>query len=297
MCFFIDLNFVEAIALYPYTARTSKEVSFNKGDVVQIFSRTNSDWWDAKVNGQFGFVPVSYLKVVERTPSINSDSNDEYKKTIKKSVSLDVAEDAAETHIETNVFAALDPTIESSAEARRSGSERQPTSPRTTLATRSQSEKNKMRIPLLQQTKPMVVSQQELQSAKLKSSSYEEENSKSLELANFPRNSFKDKSKPSDFPAISSSLGRQSPLNSDSRPTSFVAKSVQGSIIKESPGRSDPIPSFKPPPPPPLKPKNISKKSDPNYELAATIHAAAVAKAQRTPNNNHNDDSKDLTRF
>ena len=58
------------MALYNYTARTSKEVSFNKGDIIRVFSRTNADWWDARVNGKFGFVPVPYVKVLERPQSI-----------------------------------------------------------------------------------------------------------------------------------------------------------------------------------------------------------------------------------
>lgn len=286
---------VEAIALYPYTARTSKEVSFNKGDVIQIFSRTNNDWWDAKVNGQFGFVPVSYLKVVERTSSLTSDLNEENKKYIKRSASLDTAEEVIETHIESNVFAALDPTIESSTDSRRTANDRLPKSPRTNIPSRTLSEKTHNRIPILPQSKPMVISQQDIQSAKLKSSNYDGETSKSLDRSNFSKNTFNEKSKPCDTPVFSSSLARQSPVSSDSRPNITTGRTVQGSIIKENPGRSDPIPSFKPPPPPASKPKGLSKKIDPNYELAATIHAAAAAKAQRNPN--YCEDSKELTRF
>lgn len=62
---------MDVIALYNYTARTNKEVSFSKGDIIRVFSRTNVDWWDARVNGKFGFVPVPYVKVIERPSSVS----------------------------------------------------------------------------------------------------------------------------------------------------------------------------------------------------------------------------------
>eukprot|EP00795_Rhopilema_esculentum_P002020 gene2020-17581_t len=58
-----DGDFLEAEALYDYSARSHKELSFKKGDIIQVFSRANKDWWDARVNGSFGFVPANYVKV------------------------------------------------------------------------------------------------------------------------------------------------------------------------------------------------------------------------------------------
>ncbi|XP_066935439.1 SLIT-ROBO Rho GTPase-activating protein 3-like [Clytia hemisphaerica] len=67
-------DYIDVVALYNYTARTTKEVSFNKGDIIRVFSRTNVDWWDARVNGKFGFVPVPYVKVLERPASVSDVS-------------------------------------------------------------------------------------------------------------------------------------------------------------------------------------------------------------------------------
>lgn len=64
-------DYIDVVALYNYTARTSKEVSFNKGDIIRVFSRTNNDWWDARVHGKFGFVPVPYVKPLERPHSVS----------------------------------------------------------------------------------------------------------------------------------------------------------------------------------------------------------------------------------
>ena len=57
----------EAIALHDFTARSNKEISFNKGDKIKIYTRTTPDWWDAKVDGKYGYVPVSYIKIIENS--------------------------------------------------------------------------------------------------------------------------------------------------------------------------------------------------------------------------------------
>ena len=62
------------MALYNYTARTKKELSFKKGDVIQISSRTNDDWWEATVNGQDGFVPAPYVKIINLDHANRRDS-------------------------------------------------------------------------------------------------------------------------------------------------------------------------------------------------------------------------------
>lgn len=49
--------------MYDYCARSHKELSFKKGDIIQVFARANKDWWDARIDGSFGFVPANYVKV------------------------------------------------------------------------------------------------------------------------------------------------------------------------------------------------------------------------------------------
>ena len=58
-----DEYFQEAEALYDYYARSHKELSFKKGDIIQVFTRANKDWWDARIDGALGFVPANYVKV------------------------------------------------------------------------------------------------------------------------------------------------------------------------------------------------------------------------------------------
>ncbi|KAJ7351128.1 SLIT-ROBO Rho GTPase-activating protein 3 [Desmophyllum pertusum] len=53
----------DAEALFDYSARSSKELSFKKGDVIRVFKRFNPDWWDGTINGTDGFVPAKYIRL------------------------------------------------------------------------------------------------------------------------------------------------------------------------------------------------------------------------------------------
>ena len=67
--FFADFEPRDAEALFDYSARSSKELSFKKGDIIRVFKRFNPDWWDGTINGTDGFVPAKYIR-------INNDDND-----------------------------------------------------------------------------------------------------------------------------------------------------------------------------------------------------------------------------
>ncbi|XP_022805297.1 SLIT-ROBO Rho GTPase-activating protein 2-like [Stylophora pistillata] len=54
----------EAEALYDYSARSSKELSFKKGDIIQVFKRFTPEWWDGTINGTEGFVPDRYIRML-----------------------------------------------------------------------------------------------------------------------------------------------------------------------------------------------------------------------------------------
>jgi len=134
----------EAIALHDFTARSNKEISFHKGDKIKIYTKTTPDWWDAKVDGKYGYVPVSYIKIIGNTSASSirhamtvsgandSHPNDEEKKEWKKDnepfdpldqldggicstnhpSSTDLEEGFSDDDGEHcgNVFAAIDPT-------------------------------------------------------------------------------------------------------------------------------------------------------------------------------------------
>ena len=55
----------DAKALYHYKARSDKELSFKKGDIIQVFKRSNNDWWDGCLDGVDGFVPCAYVQLLD----------------------------------------------------------------------------------------------------------------------------------------------------------------------------------------------------------------------------------------
>jgi len=57
----------EALAIYDFEARTSRELSFHKGDVLFLYEKVSSDWWDgATANGQKGLIADKYILVRHR---------------------------------------------------------------------------------------------------------------------------------------------------------------------------------------------------------------------------------------
>ena len=51
------------VALYDYDARTNEDLTFRKGERLQIIDNTDSDWWLAKslTTYQEGYIPSNYV--------------------------------------------------------------------------------------------------------------------------------------------------------------------------------------------------------------------------------------------
>ena len=61
---------IGARALYDYVARSDKELSFSRGDSLQVITKTpDNNWWDGFFGGRRGFIPVAYVEVTELKPS------------------------------------------------------------------------------------------------------------------------------------------------------------------------------------------------------------------------------------
>ena len=61
------------VALYDYDARTDEDLSFKKGEHLEIINDTQGDWWFArsKATKQEGYIPSNYvakLKSIEAEP-------------------------------------------------------------------------------------------------------------------------------------------------------------------------------------------------------------------------------------
>ncbi|RVE56151.1 hypothetical protein OJAV_G00233400 [Oryzias javanicus] len=55
------------VALYDYEARTEDDLSFKKGEKLQILNTTEGDWWDARslTTGCSGYIPSNYVAPVD----------------------------------------------------------------------------------------------------------------------------------------------------------------------------------------------------------------------------------------
>lgn len=62
-----------ARALYSYTARNEKELSFKKGDVLAVVEKSgDGNWWDGVFEDKRGYIPVSYVEIAPIPPQRKS---------------------------------------------------------------------------------------------------------------------------------------------------------------------------------------------------------------------------------
>jgi len=56
------------VALYDYDARTQEDLSFRKGERLELINRPDGEWWEARslTTNQRGFIPSNYV-AEERT--------------------------------------------------------------------------------------------------------------------------------------------------------------------------------------------------------------------------------------
>lgn len=53
-----------------YSQKEPNDLSFHAGDILEIISETNADWWTGKINGRQGLFPSNYVeKLASRAPS------------------------------------------------------------------------------------------------------------------------------------------------------------------------------------------------------------------------------------
>ena len=57
---------VSARALYDYTGRDDRELSFKRGDIVEVIKKTpDGHWWDGLCGNKRGFIPVAYVETIQ----------------------------------------------------------------------------------------------------------------------------------------------------------------------------------------------------------------------------------------
>ena len=58
-----------AEALYDFDAENDSEVSFVEGEIIQLISQVDENWFEGTVRGQTGYFPINYVKVLVALPS------------------------------------------------------------------------------------------------------------------------------------------------------------------------------------------------------------------------------------
>lgn len=53
------------ISLFDYEAQDSQDLSFKKGEKMELKDWTDRDWWQATLRGKTGFVPFNYVHTLE----------------------------------------------------------------------------------------------------------------------------------------------------------------------------------------------------------------------------------------
>lgn len=53
----------QVIAIYDYTAANQDELSFSKGQLINVLDKSNPDWWRGEVNGVTGLFPFNYVQM------------------------------------------------------------------------------------------------------------------------------------------------------------------------------------------------------------------------------------------
>uniref|UniRef100_A0A665V1D1 Intersectin 2b n=1 Tax=Echeneis naucrates TaxID=173247 RepID=A0A665V1D1_ECHNA len=53
----------QVIAVYDYSASNEDEMSFSKGQLINVLEKNNPDWWKGEINGVTGLFPTNYVKM------------------------------------------------------------------------------------------------------------------------------------------------------------------------------------------------------------------------------------------
>lgn len=65
----------QVIGMYDYIAQNDDELPFGKGQIINVLSREDPDWWKGELNGSVGLFPSNYVKLTTDTdPSQQCES-------------------------------------------------------------------------------------------------------------------------------------------------------------------------------------------------------------------------------
>lgn len=66
-CVLFVCSVCQVIGMYDYTAQNDDELPFGKGQIINVLSREDPDWWKGELNGSVGLFPSNYVKLTTDT--------------------------------------------------------------------------------------------------------------------------------------------------------------------------------------------------------------------------------------
>uniref|UniRef100_A0A4W5N4J4 Intersectin-1 n=1 Tax=Hucho hucho TaxID=62062 RepID=A0A4W5N4J4_9TELE len=62
-----SITVCQVIGMYDYMAQNDDELPFGKGQIINVLSREDPDWWKGELNGSVGLFPSNYVKLTTDT--------------------------------------------------------------------------------------------------------------------------------------------------------------------------------------------------------------------------------------
>lgn len=62
---------MEATAQFDFNARSERELSLRKGDLVTLRKQVSNDWWQGTVRGKDGLIPDKYISLKIKYVKLN----------------------------------------------------------------------------------------------------------------------------------------------------------------------------------------------------------------------------------
>lgn len=57
------------VALYDYQSQCDDELTFIKGDIINIVSKEHCEWWKGELAGKIGIFPANFVGPLPENPS------------------------------------------------------------------------------------------------------------------------------------------------------------------------------------------------------------------------------------
>ncbi|BFZ08300.1 hypothetical protein BsWGS_11339 [Bradybaena similaris] len=79
---------IEATAVFDFEARSPRELSFKRGDILVLYNQVSQDWWEGCFRGKEGLIPDKYINVKHGEDNKSQHSHEEDKNLMSSSMTL-----------------------------------------------------------------------------------------------------------------------------------------------------------------------------------------------------------------